>query len=49
MLDTAKLLGQMVVAFLIVDLLKDGVKSLGRYAWGYACGLAAWAWMLVKG
>lgn len=35
MLDSIKLLFQIAVALLIADLLKDGIKALGRYAWSY--------------
>jgi hypothetical protein len=33
--DVAILVGEMTIAFLIVDLLKDGVKSACRWAWNW--------------
>jgi hypothetical protein len=33
--DVAILVGEMVIAFLIVDLLKDGVKAFCRWAWNW--------------
>ena len=44
MKDTLILTGQMVVAFLIVDILKDYCKSGIKWAWNEAVGTVKFMW-----